>query len=160
MTLTYRIAKPMALCALLLAACGEAEVSSPAAAPLGSVGEAGAAIRVLDGRVRPMADGVSGTAGYLRITSDQDDAVISARSPLFKAVEVHEMKEADGVMRMRPVPRLPLPAGETVSLEPEGTHLMLIGADESLREGDSVPVTLTFESGQSLTLTLPVEEGR
>jgi copper(I)-binding protein len=51
---------------------------------------------------------------------------------------------------------IPIPAGKTVKLEPGGYHLMLKKLKEPLKEGDSVPVTLTFEKAGPVDVTLAV----
>ena len=138
--------------ALTLTACGGAEPSAPRE-PLA----AAQGVAVLDGYVRPAARGAAATAGYLTIRSDREDALVAASSPGFAATELHEATEADGVSRMRRVDAVPLPAGETVVLAPGGLHLMMMGPESALSEGDSLPVTLTFESGAAVTLGLPVQ---
>jgi copper(I)-binding protein len=50
-----------------------------------------------------------------------------------------------GVMKMRAVPKIDLPAGKTVELKPGGYHLMLMNLERPLRDGETVPVTLVFE---------------
>ncbi|MEY2959592.1 MAG: hypothetical protein RLZZ01_2160 [Actinomycetota bacterium] len=53
---------------------------------------------------------------------------------------------------------LPLPAGDTVTLEPGGYHIMLLDITEPLEVGDEVEVTLDFETADDLTLTVEVAE--
>ena len=48
-------------------------------------------------------------------------------------------------MRMRPVARIELPAGKTVTLAPGGLHIMLIDVKQPLKTGDKVPLTLTVQ---------------
>lgn len=64
-----------------------------------------------------------------------------------------------GMMSMRPVSSIELPAGKTVKLEPGGYHIMLIGLVNPLEEGKSIEVTLTFENAPKQTLTAPVRAG-
>jgi copper(I)-binding protein len=63
----------------------------------------------------------------------------------------------DGMMKMRRVERIDLPAGETVTLEPGGLHIMLIGLSRQLSPGEEVEIRLTFEDGSGTTLTAPVK---
>lgn len=84
------------------------------------------------------------------------DAVASATSDAARIVELHEVKNEGGVMAMRPVPRLPLPAGGTLELKPGGYHVMLLGLTRPLHAGDTVKVTLTFEKSAPMTIEAAV----
>ena len=67
------------------------------------------------------------------------------------------MTNEGGVMRMRQLPKVELPAGETVKLAPNGVHLMLVDLKQPLRPGDKLPLVLSVQSsGMSLT-TLKIE---
>lgn len=102
--------------------------------------------------------GVTG-AGFLDIRNigGDDDRLLSASSPVAKSVEIHEMSMDGGVMRMRALKELVIPAGKTVSLSPGGTHLMLIGTQAPLKAGDSIRVDLQFEKAGRATVALQVE---
>jgi copper(I)-binding protein len=61
------------------------------------------------------------------------------------------------VMRMRQIEGgLAAPAGATVTLSPGGMHLMFYGVTQPFAEGESIPVTLTFEHAGDIGVTLPV----
>lgn len=97
--------------------------------------------------------------GFLTITNSGEagDTLIAARSPVAGRMEVHEMAMDGNVMRMRELEDgLSVPAGETVTLEPGGYHIMFMDLAESLTEGDSAEVTLTFEEAGEVTLSMPV----
>ena len=67
------------------------------------------------------------------------------------------MTNDGGVMRMRQLPKVDLPAGQTVKLEPNGVHLMLVDLKQPLKPGDKLPLVLSVQSsGMSLT-TLKIE---
>ncbi|MBX6375463.1 MAG: copper chaperone PCu(A)C [Acetobacteraceae bacterium] len=110
---------------------------------------------------RAASQGATG-AGYmvLRNRGTTADRIVSASSPVARTVELHTHVHEGGVMRMRPVPAIDLPAGQEVRLAPGGLHLMLIGLTRPLREGERVPVTLTLEHGGSLTVELEVMSAR
>jgi copper(I)-binding protein len=63
-----------------------------------------------------------------------------------------------GMMSMKPVDAIPVPAGETVDLKPGGYHVMLIGLTKDLKAGDTLDVTLTFEPGGTVDATAEVRE--
>ncbi len=92
-------------------------------------------------------------------TSDTEQRLVSAASDVAAVVEIHETTMVDGTMRMRPVEGgVVVPAQGSVELKPRGLHVMLIGLTEALSEGDSIALTLTFESG--LTVELDAVEVR
>jgi hypothetical protein len=88
--------------------------------------------------------GQKSTGAFMQLKSSTDVALIGAASSAAKIVEVHEMSMTAGVMKMRAVEKLPLPAGKAVDLKPGGYHVMLMDLAQPLKEGDRVPVTLTF----------------
>lgn len=79
----------------------------------------------------------------MSITSKQDGTLVGLSSTACKSVELHSMTHEDGMMKMREVKELALPAGKTVNLGENGYHLMLIGLKAPLVAGGKVPLTLT-----------------
>ena len=97
--------------------------------------------------------------GFVTIMNmgDADDTLIAATSDIAGATEIHTMEMDGDVMRMRELDDgLPIPAGETVTLKPGGFHLMFMQLGQPLVEGETVSVTLTFETAGEVTLDLPV----
>jgi len=72
-------------------------------------------------------------------------------------VELHTMKMEEGVMKMRAVPRIELPAGQAVKLAPGGYHVMLLDLKQQLKPGDTVPITLTLEGRDKAKSSLEVK---
>jgi copper(I)-binding protein len=64
-----------------------------------------------------------------------------------------------GMMKMRPLEKLELPANKTVNLKPGGYHVMLIDIKRELKAGERVPLTLTLQDqkGGKSTLQLDAE---
>ena len=83
-------------------------------------------------------------AAYLTILSPTTDRLVSVSSPVAKKAELHTMSMAGMVMQMRPLAGLDIPAGRPVTLKPGGEHIMLLGLDRPLQEGESFPLTLNF----------------
>lgn len=100
------------------------------------------------------------TGLFVQLSSAQGGRLVSASSPLAGRVEIHEMAVADGVMRMREISALELPAGKAVALKPGGYHLMLMDLKQPMKAGDTVPVTLVIEGAgkkrEALELQVPV----
>lgn len=102
----------------------------------------------------------SAAGGYVTITNegDTDDRLSGGSANGIDKVEIHEMAMDGDVMKMRPLADgLPIPAGETVTLEPGGLHLMMMGLSDPFKAGDTIAVSLTFEKSGSVTIMLPVQ---
>jgi len=97
------------------------------------------------------------TAAYLTITSAQGGKLVSASSPAAAAVDVHEMKMAGDMMKMRAVDALALPAGKPVEFKPNGYHLMMTGLKAPVKAGDVVPITLVVEDAKGKRETVDVK---
>jgi copper(I)-binding protein len=102
-------------------------------------------------------------AAYMTLQSPHNTALVQVESPAADKVEIHSMTMDEGVMRMRMMDALPLPAGETVKLEPGGFHLMLFGLKQPLEAGTQVEFTLHFKdnAGEATTMKIssPVKAG-
>lgn len=68
------------------------------------------------------------------------------------------MPEGGGMMRMQAVPRLDVPAGAVVTLEPGGYHLMLIDLAAPLTPGSTVELTLDFEVAGDVVVRAEVRD--
>ena len=84
----------------------------------------------------------------MAITSKQAATLIGASSPACKAVQLHTMTSENGMMRMREVKAIELPAGRRVNLRKSGYHLMMVGLKAPLKEGEMVPFTLSIKVGK------------
>ena len=125
----------------------------PPAATLGSI-----EIRKPWARAASAAASIGGGFFAMTNTGAAPDRLVAASSPVAEKVEIHaiKVKGADIVMARRD-DGLALAAGVTLTLQPRGYHLLLIGLKAPLVEGDRVPVTLTFEQAGSLAVELTVE---
>ena len=108
------------------------------------------------GRTSPAA--ASNGAFYMQLDGgDTDDVLIGADSPACQTVELHETQMSDGVMSMQRLSSgIPVPAGETVSLEPGGLHVMCLGLTAALVEGESATIQLQFESSGLVTVSAEI----
>lgn len=110
------------------------------------------------GWVRHVPPSAEVTAAYFDLvnTGSEPEVLVGAKSPSCAEIELHETVEQDGKMRMLRVERMVVPAGGKFQLKPRGSHLMLIGLKQPLREGSTVRIQLQFESGKALEVELPV----
>lgn len=106
---------------------------------------ASAQVAIQDAWVRATVPQQKATGAFMQLTAAQDSRLVSVRSNVAALVELHEMTIQDGVMKMREIPGLALPAGKAVDLKPGSYHVMLMNLKQQMKAGDSVPLTLVFE---------------
>jgi copper(I)-binding protein len=105
-------------------------------------------IETSGGWIRATAPGQDQAGADLAITSKQAATLVGASSPACKAVQLHTMTSENGMMRMREVKAIELPAGKRVNLRTSGYHLMMVGLKAPLKEGEMVPFTLSIKVGK------------
>ncbi|WP_428644446.1 copper chaperone PCu(A)C [Roseibium sp.] len=99
--------------------------------------------------------------GFVEIVNNgtETERLIAVSSNAAARTEIHEMAVTDGVMTMRPLAGgIDIPAGETVSLQPGGLHIMFMGLNEPFKEGTRIPVVLTFEKAGEVSVELAVDK--
>jgi copper(I)-binding protein len=118
----------------------------------------GEGIEVSDAWARPGAEGRMSAAYFLISNFNTEaDKLVSVETEVAGAAEVHESYEREeGMMGMREVPELELPAQSTVRFEQGGLHVMLMDLTQQLSDGDTFQMTLAFEKGDSVTVDVPV----
>jgi periplasmic copper chaperone A len=107
---------------------------------------------------RAMPGGAQTAAAYVTVTSPSDDRLTGVSTPAAQEAQLHSMSMTNGVMQMRPVDGVDLPAGKEVTLKPGGYHIMLMGLAKPLTEGQSFPMTLTFAKAGAKEVTVSVEK--
>lgn len=173
----------LAISSLILVACGAAPTTTPAVAPA-----TGMALEIRDAWVRPaslaampmegtaqsgsghgtmdqttehgaMSTGTT-TAGYMVIknSGSEADYLVAAAADIAETIELHNVLMEDNVMRMRPVEKIEVPAGGEVELRPGGFHVMFIDVTRDVKEGESIPVTLTFERAGTVEVNAVVRQ--
>ena len=93
----------------------------------------------------------------MSITSKQAAMLVGVSSLACKAVELHSMTHEGGVMKMREVKEVALPAGQRVNLGESGYHLMLLGLKAPLKAGDAVPLTLSVRQADKRVVKVEVK---
>jgi copper(I)-binding protein len=118
----------------LLLACLLAPLTAPAAE----------GIQVSDAWVRATVPGQEVAGAYLSLRSETAAKLVKTESPVADSAAIHSMSMKNGVMEMRELTELALPAGKTVKLAPGGFHIMLIDLKKPLKAGETVPLKLTI----------------
>lgn len=98
--------------------------------------------------------------GYMEIRNrgDQADKLLSASTPVARAVEMHVTQRDGEVMKMRQVQAFEIPARERHELRPGGSHLMLVDLAQPLKKGERFTMRLRFERAGELEIELEVQE--
>jgi len=109
-------------------------------------------------RLAPPNAPASGAFMLIRNTGKANRQLIKAESPAAKTVELHTHINENGVMKMREVAAINVSAGGQTELKPGSYHIMLIGMKQQLKEGDAIPLTLSFDDGSKKQIIAPVRK--
>ncbi len=137
---------------LALSACGQPAISGNDASANTAATNAVSAVTGPVVRL-PAVAGRPGS-GYFdyRVEGDRG-ALVSVTSPQVGRIEMHEtMNMAGHMSEMRPIARIPVRDGETLSFAPGGRHLMLFDIDRSVAAGSRIDLILHFERGDPVTI--------
>ena len=136
--------KAAALALLLLASC---KANEPPAVSVG------------DPWARATVPGQATSAAYFTIyNSGGADRLISVSAAGADA-SLHSTSMTGGVMRMRALQSLDIPADSTVALDPGGTHVMLRNLKRPLSPGDTIRLRLKFEQSGVRAVDAAVRPG-
>ncbi|MDR0672055.1 MAG: copper chaperone PCu(A)C [Zoogloeaceae bacterium] len=106
-------------------------------------------VRATDAWVRATVPGQSATGAFMTLYSDAPMKLVEVRSPLAAVTEIHEMRvDENGVMRMRAISQLDLPAQKATPLKPGGRHIMLQALKKEARAGERTTLTLVLEDAE------------
>ena len=91
-----------------------------------------------------------------------DDTLTAAQSDVARKTELHtHQMDANGVMKMREIEGgIAIPAGGSHALRRGGDHVMLMGLDAPLQDGETISLSLEFEQAGTVTLEVPVDNQR
>jgi len=117
---------------------------------------AGEGIAVSDAWTRASAPGQKVAGVYFRITSSFEARLVGVETALTRVSELHYMTMDEGVMRMRQVASVDLPAGKAVSFKPGGYHVMLFDLQEPLKAGEQIAIDLLVEDEGGEQSRVPV----
>ena len=125
--------------------------------PTGIVLAADDGVMVHDAWARASAGAAPNGAAYVALSGGaKPDSLTGISTPVAEAADVHETIDDHGVMKMRSVPAVPIPAGQQVIFKPGGYHIMLMGLKQPLVAGQTFKLTLTFAHAAPVTIDVPV----
>ena len=107
-----------------------------------------------------MSNSGSSTALFMTIKNNSNtaDKLLKVESDIVQIAQIH-LSEMDmnGVSSMHEMNGIEIPAGGTVELKPGSYHVMLMGLQHDLKEGDKVTFTLTFQNAGTVVIEAPVK---
>lgn len=121
-------------------------------------GKAGA-VAVQEPWAREAKAGANSAVYFVIQNQGEADTLLSAKCDAAMMVELHKTQtDASGNSSMMHQESVPIPAGEKVSFEPGGLHVMLMKLKKDLKPGETLPVTLQFEKAGTVTVQAAVKE--
>jgi copper(I)-binding protein len=115
-------------------------------------------VRIEKAWIRAAADGQPVSGAYFEITAQHNAKLVKVDTTAAEHAELHEMSLQGGIMKMRPLTAIALPAGQKVVLKPNGLHVMLFNPKTPLAAGSKETMVLTIdEDGKRSQLKLSVD---
>jgi len=108
-------------------------------------------------RATPPGASVAGAFMSIENQGTESDRLLAVTSPVATVAALHEMAMEGGLMKMHAVNGIELKPGGKVELRPGGYHIMLEGLKQPLKQGDEIPLTLTFEKAGAMQIKVSVE---
>jgi len=98
------------------------------------------------------------SAAYFTIRNGgpASDVLLGVASPAAQQSELHRTSSEQGMARMRPAGEIQIGAGQTLTAEPGGLHVMLKGLHAPLLQGAKVPLDLTFRHAGTIAVEITV----
>ena len=108
---------------------------------------------------RAMPPNAPNGAAYFRVENrgDEPDRIVSARADIAETAELHTHDMEGGMMKMRQVESVEVPAEGEVLLKPHGLHVMLFGLKQPLVDGEKFDLTVVFEKAGELELSVDIK---
>ena len=115
-------------------------------------------IVIEDAYARSSSPSAKSGAVFMEITNNGDHSrIVSASTDAARRVELHTHVMVDGVARMVEMPEgIALPSGKTIRLERGGKHVMMMGLERPLQDGQSITLTLELETDERITVDVPI----
>ena len=108
---------------------------------------------------RATPKGAATAVGYMTITNNgtESERLIGGSVDFASSLQLHSMTMEDGVSKMRELKAVEIGPGQTLKFEPGGSHVMFVGLNRPLSQGDRVKGTLIFEHSGTIEIEYDVE---
>lgn len=106
----------------------------------------------------PVVAGRPGALYFTLTNHGPATAIVAVKTPIAGRAELHAHDMANGIMRMRKVDQVEVPARGQVIFQSHGYHVMLFNLDEAkLETAAAVPFTIILEGGGEIAGTAAVK---
>jgi copper(I)-binding protein len=89
--------------------------------------------------------------------SGNADKIVGVSSPAAERVEMHTHLNENGVMKMRQINGIDVPANSVTELKTGSFHLMIFKLKTLFKPGDMIPLTITFEKAGTVDVRATVK---
>lgn len=141
----------LAVAALLISGCSSSDSDTD--------GDSANELSVSNAWVKATDGTMTGAFALITNKSGEEVKIVSATTTASKKTELHETVETDGKSVMQAKPGgFSIPAGESLTLQPGGNHIMIMGLTKPIKAGDQVSVSMTLESGDPVEFQAQAKE--
>jgi copper(I)-binding protein len=114
-------------------------------------------IAVSDAWARATVPGQTSAAAYLQVANDGDGAdTLAGVSAEVGDATIHSSSIYGGIMRMRSLASVAIPAHSVVRFQPSGNHIMITGVNKPLAAGSSFELKLHFKNSGDRAVAVEV----
>lgn len=118
----------------------------------------GPTIHVHKAWARATPPNAKNTAVYmvLQNSGPANELLLEVKTPVATVVEIHTAIYEKGMISMRRLENLSIPAQGSTTLKPGSTHMMLFGLKGPLKTGTYIDLSLHFKHAEKIQLRVPV----
>jgi periplasmic copper chaperone A len=90
--------------------------------------------------------------------ADAGDVLLRVRCPVANFSERHTVDRGEGAPAMRTIPSIPIAAGGTTVLKPDGYHVMLLQTRQPLVAGEKFACSINFQKAGTIETEVNVQK--
>jgi periplasmic copper chaperone A len=115
-------------------------------------------IKIENPYIRVAAQGMT-SAGYFKISnsSDEADTLYAVKADFSMMAQLHESFRKNGMVGMKEIKFVVIPAKSSVTFKPGGYHVMLMKVEYDLKPGMKVHIFLMFRHAGEIEIDVPVK---
>ena len=84
------------------------------------------------------------------------DELVDVRADVARKVQLHQTVSEGGIMKMKHIHGMPVPANGMAMLKPGRYHVMMMGLNKPLKPGQTFPLTLVFKQAGEVPIQVDI----